>query len=120
MNYLEIGKEIIKNIQNQVRLESDDYCESEFSDHPIPNFVFTIGALDRGPRVDHGGGDDGDDWLEDYQVDELLEEYKKSNQNKIDKITSLIQSKLEGFFLRNEFEYGEKGHLTMYVYAKLK
>jgi hypothetical protein len=68
---------------------------------------------DRGPRIDHGGGDDGDDWMDDYQVEDAAAPYRKKWQPKIDRAKEKFESlgifqKVEGYV-----DYGEKGHVDL-------
>ena len=72
--------------------------------------------VDRGPRVDHGGGDDGDEWLDDNQQEELEDRYKEKHKSKISSLESALKElKIEG---QVSFDYGEKGHCTIYVQWK--
>ena len=108
---------ILQDILNQVRTQ-EDYSQAEYE---VKNnkelYEFTIGALDRGPRVDHGGGDDGDDWMDDYQVKELEESYFSQNKHKVDNALSIVKKALPEFKITHNLDYGEKGHVTLYIRA---
>jgi len=71
--------------------------------------------FDRGPRTDHGGGEDGDDWLDDYQLEELEEEYYNKHKSSIKSAENRIKKEVKLKFRNLQFDYGEKGHLTVYV-----
>jgi hypothetical protein len=86
--------------KTRLKLEVDDDCLSM--------------EVDRGPRTDHGGGEDGDDWLDYHQLEDLEKEYKEKHQTKINSlIVALKDLKVKGVV---SFEYGEKGHCDIYVY----
>ena len=44
--------------------------------HQSGNF-FSAETGDRGPRTDHGGGEDGDEWMDDYQQEDEFAPYMK-------------------------------------------
>jgi hypothetical protein len=69
--------------------------------------------VDRGPRIDHGGGEDGDDWLDDHEVDELSDRYKEKHITKIERVKDTV-TKLK-VDCSVEFYYGEKGHCSIFV-----
>lgn len=71
---------------------------------------FVAFNVDRGPRQDHGGGEDGDEWLEDYEVEELEEEYYELRIKAVNRMKAHFVKK--GFKVDIDFEYGEKGHCT--------
>lgn len=123
MDYKKLGETILKEITSSIKLErgEDEYCEVELEERNKVTLSFTVGPLDRGPRLDHGGGDDGDEWQDDNQVSDLEEEYKIKNKHKTDAILAIVNSHLgEKWSLRTQFDYGEKGHVTYYVTATLK
>jgi len=65
----------------------------------------------RGPRLDHGGGPDGDDWLEDWEVDVLRAKYRKKFDIYLDQIVKYIRE--AGYpKARARLDIGEKGHVT--------
>ena len=71
---------------------------------------------DRGPRTDHGGGEDGDGWMSSEQIARCAAPYEKKYQPKIDSVVSSLR-KL-GFDTRGHVEYGEKGHIMIMITAK--
>lgn len=64
---------------------------------------------DRGLRTDHGGGRDGDGWLDSYQIENLRKPYVKKYADQC--------KKLEKFFkgYKTQIDYGEKGHISIVV-----
>jgi hypothetical protein len=64
---------------------------------------------DRGPRTDHGGGKDGDGWLDSYQIEHFKKPYVKKYADQC--------KKLEKFFkgYKTQIDYGEKGHISIVV-----
>ncbi len=75
--------------------------------------------VDRGPRTDHGGGDDGDDWMSSSEVNRLYKKYKEMNKSHFEKLKKALVEK--GFSDVNiTDDYGEKGHYTFSVSASAK
>lgn len=108
---------ILQDILNQVRT-TEDYssCEYEAKNNK-ELYEFTVGALDRGPRVDHGGGEDGDDWMDDHQVKELEEKFFSQNKHKVELAVDIVKKSLPEFKVTYNLDYGEKGHVTLYIRA---
>jgi len=79
--------------------------------------------VDRGYRIDHGGGEYGDERLEDYEVEELSQSYQQKHQSKIDKIRSILDKiYFSGEYPDSgiieasvEWGYGEKGHCSIWI-----
>ena len=64
----------------------------------------------RGPRTDHGGGEDGDEWMDDYQVAEVRNRAIKTLTPSIKNAKKWLANKkykIKEFYV----EYGEKGHV---------
>lgn len=69
---------------------------------------------DRGPRTDHGGGDDGEDWMSYEDITRHAEPYRKKWQPKAD----ALQASLRGGGYPTatvRVDYGEKGHITLAI-----
>lgn len=108
---------ILQDILQKVRT-MEDYSSCEYENKNNKElYEFTIGALDRGSRIDHGGGEDGDDWLEDYQVQELEEVYFSKNKHKVESALDIVKKYLPEFKVTHNLDYGEKGHITLYIRA---
>lgn len=75
------------------------------------DYLFII--LDRFRRHDHGGGPDGDDWLEDHEIEHDFDEGFKKHRGKLEKVRSIIES--SGIKADAEFDLGEKGHFSLIV-----
>ena len=82
--------------------------ETEFHTTPTGAWV-AAQTKDRGPRTDHGGGHDGDGWMDDSQISSVAAPYKKKWQPKIDAVVKAIEDL--GYSAKGYFEYGEKGHV---------
>lgn len=70
--------------------------------------------LDRFRRHDHGGGSDGDGWLDDYEIQKDFEEGKRKHQHKLDKVLGLIEG--HQINAQAEFYLGEKGHFSIEIW----
>lgn len=71
-------------------------------------------CLSRGPRIDHGGGAEGDDWLNDSQVNQLwasMKERHKSTINRIKKQLNEISPDI-----KIDTSYDEKGYFCLNVW----
>lgn len=75
-------------------------------------------VLDRYRRHDHGGGDDGDDWLDDYEINEDFNKGKKAHQSKLDTVNKILTQ--NGFYPNAEFELSEKGQFSIEINLKPK
>ena len=78
-----------------------------------------IYTKDRGPRTDHGGGEDGDGWMSPGQIQRIATPYHK----KWDPIIKSAIKKLKenGFkHVEGHMEYGEKGHIMLQFIIKLE
>ena len=42
-------------------------------------------SKDRGPRTDHGGGEDGDDWADEEQIEEWAQPFRESKASRLNK-----------------------------------
>ncbi|MCP4914646.1 MAG: hypothetical protein GY909_16135 [Oligoflexia bacterium] len=82
------------------------------------SYFLEVYPVDRGPRTDHGGGEDGDEWLDDYQLESLHDEYFSKNQRKVNKIKDIILNET-GVEIEVLMDYGEKGHISLYSNFKI-
>jgi hypothetical protein len=66
----------------------------------------------RGPRTDHGGGDDGEGWMSSRQIEKVSKPYFKQAKPKMDRIKQ--QLKDLGYRVKDlRLDYGEKGHISV-------
>lgn len=72
-------------------------------------------SVDRGPRIDHGGGEDGDEWLDDYQQAELSDKFKEKHLDKINRISRFLEENEVGGSVY--WEYQEKGDCQIVIYS---
>lgn len=128
MKFIKGKKEdILKKLVDSVSLCDRD-CDgwSESFSHFRKNglyIMFSVGPVDRGPRTDHGGGDDGNDWMDDDQLTDLEEEYYKKNKSKLNRLKSLLEeefSEYEATFAEPTIDYGEKGHIMLELNITIK
>lgn len=69
--------------------------------------------IDRFRRHDHGGGRDGDDWLDGEEINKDFELGAKKHKGKLDQVKAkLKEMKVDG---KVEFNLGEKGHFSIDV-----
>lgn len=102
--------DIVEEIKSLVSLYDDEY---EY-DRDMKSIWMVV---DRGPRTDHGGGSDGDDWMDDDQLREVSEEYYERNKFKIKRIENFLsKNNLEG---KVTWDYGEKGHFCIDIRLKI-
>jgi hypothetical protein len=66
------------------------------------------------PRQDHGGGDDGDDWMSGSEIRRLEDREEKSMMGAI----GGVLKKYKPYINNYSTDYGEKGHWTLYLYLK--
>lgn len=69
--------------------------------------------LDRFRRHDHGGGPDGDGWLEDHKIEQDYSEGVKKHKSSAEKATSALTDL--GITSSVEFYLGEKGHFYLRI-----
>jgi hypothetical protein len=63
------------------------------------------------PRFDHGGGEYGDDWMEDHYVDEIVDpEYRK-----VETFIKDLKGRYPGLIKDHYIDHGEKGHFHLGV-----
>lgn len=75
---------------------------------------FDLETGDRGPRTDHGGGDDGDDWMDDEQIRSYREPYVKKWMPILKTFQDRLKTK--GIAIKNlNVDYGEKGHISLHI-----
>lgn len=82
------------------------------------SFTAYIDTGARGPRTDHGGGPDGDDWMSYEQVEKLRKTYGKPFEPTLDKIKNEFGKRFKGT-IKGQVDYGEKGHVGLYISGKL-
>jgi len=71
---------------------------------------------DRGERIDCGGGDDGEEWMEEHQVESVAEPYKQKWKPTIDRYNKMFKD--AGYTdLHAEIDYGEKGHVSINIHG---
>jgi len=74
---------------------------------------------ERGPRTDHGGGEDGDGWMDHSQVQRLQKAAEKRWKPEVVKMKEALARR--GFNLKeSHIEYGEKGHISIDIVITLK
>ena len=71
-------------------------------------------TVDRGPRTDTGGGEDGEDWLDDSQAEKLSLEYKEKHEDKIFNIKRFLEDNEIGGSVY--WDYTEKGQCQIQIF----
>lgn len=71
---------------------------------------------DRGPRTDHGGGEDGDGWMSDEQVRRIAKPYGDKWSPRLKQLEKDLAK--EGLIVQGYVDYGEKGHVTLQLQIK--
>lgn len=66
---------------------------------------------DRGPRTDHGGGEDGDDWMDDEQIRQVSRPYINKWSPRLQQLEQDLAK--EGVIAQGYVDYGEKGHVSL-------
>tara|TARA_R110000868_G_C10973188_1_gene771450 strand:+ start:2567 stop:6298 length:3732 start_codon:yes stop_codon:yes gene_type:complete len=69
--------------------------------------------IDRYRRHDHGGGEDGDDWMDDSEIDKDYKRGVKEHKSKLDAVNKELKKR--GFEPNATFDLGEKGHFAINV-----
>lgn len=77
-----------------------------------------IQTPDRGPRTDHGGGVDGDEWMDDYQLESVSKPYREKYKPFMESLKTNLEKKYKDVDVY--FDYGEKGHVGIQVSGKKK
>lgn len=80
---------------------------------PDENDNWFLKELDRYRRHDHGGGPDGDDWLDYHEIDQDFQEGSKKYKRRLDDANKTL--KKFGFIPNAEFNLGEKGHFYIEI-----
>lgn len=110
-------EEVLNKMKNSVSMyENREWSESQSYYNNGLCLSFHIGPIDRGPRIDHGGGEDGDDWLDDNEVEELAERHYEENISKINSLEGILKSEFEDYkceLKKTTVDYGEKGHVSV-------
>lgn len=98
-------KDVYEEIKSKINYVE---CREDFDDNSA---TF---ELDRFSRHDHGGGEDGNDWLDDDAIEEDRQKGIKKHQSKLDAVNTIL--KKAGFKPNAEFELGEKGHFSIEIW----
>jgi hypothetical protein len=67
--------------------------------------------IDRYRRHDHGGGEDGDDWLDDEEIQADYDMGVRKHKDKLKEFNKMLSR--AGFKPNAEFDLGEKGHFSI-------
>lgn len=103
-----IIQEIKRSLRRDRFADMDDF-PSAFGD----TYYFNI---DRFRRHDHGGGEDGDDWLPDHEIDADFNEGKHKHKHQIDLVNKMLKE--AGYEPNAQFDLGEKGHFDIVIQLK--
>jgi hypothetical protein len=93
-------------------LNSNWYGRNRWEGDYLPWFSIETG--ERGPRTDHGGGEDGDGWLSSSEIQKLAKPYKMHYEPKLKDLANTLKSKgitVEEYYV----DYGEKGHVSLQI-----
>lgn len=71
--------------------------------------------IDRGPRTDHGGID-GDGWMSGTEINAEIERMAKRHSAKLKAMITLLKE--NGYSAQWMLDYGEKGHVSIYIASK--
>lgn len=73
---------------------------------------YSLETGDRGPRTDHGGGDDGDGWMSPGQIQRVAKPYYDKWNPRLK--TFITRLKEKGVKVKSAYvDYGEKGHISL-------
>lgn len=109
------GKIITAILNLERRLAAPKKLELPNTIHGFtPQFDGYTKELDRYRRQDHGGGDDGDEWLDDDECANDFNEGKTKYQHQLDAVNEEL--KKAGFKPNARFELGEKGHFSIEIF----
>lgn len=97
---------VIENLKDSLKLYRS-YGEESYE--KVGNFHYF--TLDRFRRHDHGGGEDGDDWLSEHEINQDYEEGEKKHFYQLDKTNKILKE--NGFKSNALFNLGEKGHFSI-------
>lgn len=78
----------------------------------------SVWDIDRYRRHDHGGGENGDDWLDDSQIQEDRDQAHKDHGRKLKELNKHLSSL--GYEPNAYFDLGEKGHLSTHFHLRRK
>ena len=95
----------IKNASPSYRIEWDHWGNS-----------FTGETEDRGPRTDHGGGEDGEEWMSSAQQQREFAPYMKKWAPKAKEMQNALLK--QGIIAHVSPHWGEKGHIYLEVTIK--
>lgn len=84
------------------------YSLTAFKDFDGNPHAYSL-ELDRYRRHDHGGGEDGDDWLPCHEIDRDFNQGVRTYQKVLDRVNTALAP----FGVSGEFDLGEKGHFTI-------
>lgn len=77
-------------------------------------FNLYISTRDRGPRTDHGGGEDGDGWMSSDEIRRVARPYEQKYKPILERLVKDLKS--GGFKVTQSYvDYGEKGHISLDV-----
>lgn len=102
-------KELIKKTISEIK-QSIKYSECNEDD----NEVQVAFVIDRYHRHDHGGGEDGDEWLDSSEINEDYRQGASTHQSKLTKVNSILSK--NGFKPSARFDLGEKGHFSIDIH----
>ena len=68
-------------------------------------------VIDRYRRHDHGGGDDGDDWLDDHEIDADFRQGVSEHKHKLSQVNEMLKE--NGYKPTANFDLGEKDELSV-------
>ena len=132
-DYLEIIQESISEDMKQKAIQKISQKISslgfnnkiDISMYDNENMVhISIPTSIRGPRIDHGGGEDGEDWLDEGELREVEDEYlgmvRRSKQFKNLKETFKYNEDYKKSPCSISLDYGEKGHVFIDIHCSVK
>lgn len=108
-SFIALLPDILNNTWNHSgKWEKDEYYPSRFG----------LETGQRGPRTDHGGGEDGDGWMSNEQIRRVSKPYYDYWNPKLANFKKQLKEK--GIVLNNiDMEYGEKGHIYLELSVNL-
>lgn len=80
---------------------------------------YYLATDDRGPRTDHGGGDDGDGWMSSGQIARVAKPYEEKWNPRLKSFVARLKEK--DLKVKNAYvDYGEKGHVSLNLELNLE
>lgn len=129
-NYLEKQKEL-KEMQDPKKYIELLYTKSSLKKYANRNYSednyidvdensCVVNNIDRGSRIDHGGGSDGDSWLDGEKVNDLAQSHYNSAKSVIEEFKTTLEKYFQDidkdYKVSAQFDYGEKGHCSVFYY----